>query len=131
VDGAYNFVDVRDVAQGLMAAAVRGRRRESYVLAGHEMTVAGLLAIIEEISGAQAPRIRLPFGFARAASFIAPAYYRVARRPSLFTTYSLDVINSNCLMSHGKARCELDYSPRPLRETLEDTVRWFREERMI
>ena len=43
VDGAYNFVDVRDVAQGLLAAAEIGRSGEGYILAGHNVTVRELL----------------------------------------------------------------------------------------
>ncbi|HEY6075088.1 MAG TPA: NAD-dependent epimerase/dehydratase family protein, partial [Anaerolineales bacterium] len=35
VDEAYDFVDVRDVADGLIAAARDGKRGESYILSGH------------------------------------------------------------------------------------------------
>jgi dihydroflavonol-4-reductase len=131
VDGAYDFVDVRDVAQGLMAAARKGRRGQGYLLVGHEITVKDLLRTIEHITGARAPRWRLPFGFTRAVSFLIPGYYWVRRERPLFTTYSLDVITSNCLMSHQKAEQELDYSSRPLRQTLEDTLRWFRQAGML
>lgn len=131
VRGAYNFVDVRDVAQGLMAAAKRGRRGEGYILAGHEMTVGDLLHTVELITGAPAPRWRIPFGFTRAVSFLIPAYYWITRQRPLFTTYSLDVISSNCFMSHEKAYRELGFSPRPLRETMEDTVGWFAGQRML
>lgn len=131
VDGAYNFVDVRDVAQGLTAAATKGRRGEGYILAGHEITVKDLLQTIEDITGARAPRRRLPLGFTRAVSFLIPAYYWISRERPLFTTYSLDVITSNCLMSHEKAEQELDYSSRPLRESMDDTLRWFRHAGML
>ncbi|MFH0915197.1 MAG: SDR family oxidoreductase [bacterium] len=131
VDGAYNFVDVRDVAQGLMAAATKGRRGQGYLLAGHEITVRDLLHTVEEITGARAPRRRLPFGFTKAVSFLIPAYYWISRERPLFTTYSLDVITSNCLMSDEKARRELGYSSRPLRESIDDTLRWFRHAGML
>src|SRR5205814_1912172 len=36
--GYNNFVDVRDVARGMIAAWQRGRRGERYILAGHDMT---------------------------------------------------------------------------------------------
>ncbi len=131
VDGGYNFVDVRDVAAGLIAALESGRSGEGYLLAGQEVTVRQLLSTIEELSGVPAPRLRLPFGFVRAVSFLTPAYYRVTRQKRVFTTYSLDVIASNCCMDSSKAARELGYSPRPLRETLADTVRWFREQGMV
>lgn len=131
VDGAYNFVDVRDVAAGLIAALERGRSGEGYLLAGHEVSVIELLRTIEELSGVPAPRLRLHFGFVRAVSFLTPAYYRITRQKRVFTTYSLDVIASNCCMDSSKAARELGFSPRPLRETLDDTIRWFRQQEML
>jgi len=127
VDGAYNFVDVRDVAQGLMAAAEKGRPGEGYILAGHEASVADLIHAIELITGVPAPRWRIHFGFTRAVSFLMPLYYWIRREQPLFTTYSLDVIASNHAMSYEKAQRELDFRPRPLRQTLEDTIDWFRQ----
>jgi dihydroflavonol-4-reductase len=126
VDGAYNFVDVRDVARGLIAAAERGRRGEGYLLCGHEITVAGLIDTIAAVTSVPAPRLKVPLGFARAVSSLMPAYYWVTRERPLFTSYSLDVVSSNYLMSHEKATRELGFSPRPFRETIEDAVRWFR-----
>jgi dihydroflavonol-4-reductase len=131
VDGGYNFVDVRDVATGLIGALERGRSGEGYLLAGHEVTVRELLQTIEELSGVPAPRLRLHFGFVRAVSFLTPVYYRITGQKRIFTTYSLDVITSNCCMDSSKAARELGFSPRPLRATLGDTVRWFKEQGML
>lgn len=131
VNGAYDFVDVRDVAQGLMAAAAKGRRGESYLLTGHEVSVTDFLHAVAQFTGTPAPRVRLPLGFTRAVSFLIPAYYRIARERPLFTTYSLDVISSNCCMSHEKAERELGFSPRAFRDTIADTVHWFRERGML
>jgi dihydroflavonol-4-reductase len=131
VDGGYNFVDVRDVATGLIGALERGRSGEGYLLAGHEVTVRDLLSTIEDLSGVPAPRLRLHFGFVRAVSFLTPAYYMITGQKRIFTTYSLDVITSNCCMDSSKAARELGFSPRPLRETLGDTVAWFKEQGML
>ena len=131
VDGAYNFVDVRDVAQGLMAAAEKGRSGEGYILAGHNVTVKELLLSIEAVTGTPAPSLRLPFGLVRTLSPLIPAYYWATRQKPLFTTYSLDVISSGCTMANDKAERELGYRPRPFAETIEDTVRWFRKQRML
>ncbi len=113
VDGAYDFVDVRDVAQGLVGAAAQGQRGEGYILAGHTVSVADLIRAIKDITGVAAPRWRLPFGWAHAASTLMPAYYWARRRQPLFTTYSLDVIASNGAMTSVKAQQELGFSPDP------------------
>jgi dihydroflavonol-4-reductase len=131
LDGAYDFVDVRDVAAGLSAAAAKGRAGEGYILAGHNVTVWDLLHTIEAVTGTPAPRLHMPFRLVRAVSFLIPVYYWATRQKPLFTTYSLDVISSGCTMINEKAERELGYRPRPFRETMEDTVRWFREQRML
>jgi dihydroflavonol-4-reductase len=131
VDGAYNFVDVRDVAQGMIAAAEVGRGGEGYILAGHNVAVRELLETVQTVTGVPAPGLRLPFGFVRGVSFLIPVYYWATRQRPLFTTYSLDVISSGCTMTNEKAELELGYRVRPFMETMEDTVRWFRRQGMF
>ncbi len=124
VDGAYDFVDVRDVVAGLLLAARSGRRGEGYILSGERISVRSLLSLLERITGVQARARRLPFWLARLAAWFAPAYYRLRRAKPRFTSYSLRVLASNCLMSHAKAARELGYAPRPLRESVRDTIEW-------
>jgi dihydroflavonol-4-reductase len=131
VRGAYDFVDVRDVAQGLLAAGERGRRGESYILSGERATVAQLMAWIEEASGVRAPRLGLPARLARRVAYLAGHYARISGTKPLFTAESVDILGSNCCISHEKAGRELGFSPRPLRETIIDTVHWFRETGML
>lgn len=126
VDGGYNFVDVRDVAAGLLAAAQYGRSGEGYILSGHVIPVQEFLSLAAEMTGVRPPRIRIPAGPARVVGHLAPYYYRLAGKKPLFTSYSMEVLRSNCDMPPFKAERELGFQPRPLRRTIEDTVRWFR-----
>ncbi len=124
VDGAYDFVDVRDVVAGLILAAEKGWRGEGYILSGERVSVKGLLTLLEQITGVRSKARRLPLRIARFAARFAPAYYRLRRAKPRFTSYSLRVLASNCLMSHAKAARELGYAPRPLRESVRDTIEW-------
>ena len=125
VDGAYDFVDVRDVVAGLILAAERGRRGEGYILSGERVSVKGLLALLEQATGVRSRARRLPIRLARFAAWFAPVYYRLRRAKPRFTSYSLRVLASNCLMSSAKAVSELGYASRPLRETVRNTIEWF------
>lgn len=125
VNGSYDFVDVRDVASGIILAAERGRRGEAYILSGERVKVRELLATLEKISGIQAPAVRIPTGLARLIGIMATPYYRLVRTKPLFTAYSIDVLMSNSLVSSEKARRELGYSPRPISEAIADAVMWF------
>jgi len=125
VDGAYDFVDVRDVVAGILRAGASGNRGEGYVLSGERITVDGLLSLLEKVTGVRRRACRVPFRLARLAALFAPAYYRLRRAKPRFTSYSLRVLRSNCLMDSSKAARELGYSPRPLAETVKDTIDWF------
>jgi dihydroflavonol-4-reductase len=125
VDGAYDFVDVRDVADGLIAAAEKGRRGESYILSGHKITVRYLLETVREITGHRFFTMKIPFDLAKFVSLFSPMYYSLAKVSPRFTPYSLEVLRSNANISHAKATRELGYSPRPLYESIRDAVKWF------
>jgi len=129
VEGAYDFVDVRDVADGLIAAAERGRRGESYILSGHRISVRYLLETVREVTGRAFARIKVPFSLAEFAAKFTPWYYQQTNAKPRFTPYSLEVLQSNADISHAKAARELGYRPRPVIETIADTVRWFFENR--
>jgi dihydroflavonol-4-reductase len=129
VDGAYDFVDVRDVADGLIAAAENGKRGESYILSGQKISVRYLLETIREITGRNFFQMKIPFDLARFAALFTPTYYRLAHATPRFTPYSLEVLKSNSNISHAKATRQLGYSPRSLYESLKDTVKWFLERR--
>jgi dihydroflavonol-4-reductase len=125
VDGAYDFVDVRDVAAGLILAGENGRSGESYILSGERIEVPDIIKIVKEVLGKPLFMLKIPFSFARLAARITPVYYRLTQAKPRFTTYSLATITSNSNISHKKAFLELGYLPRPLRESLADTTNWF------
>ncbi|MEJ5224082.1 MAG: NAD-dependent epimerase/dehydratase family protein, partial [Anaerolineales bacterium] len=89
VDGAYDFVDVRDVADGLIGAARRGRPGESYILSGQKISVRYLLETVREITGRGFFQLKVPFTVAKLVSFFMPHYYRLVRSSPRFTPYAL------------------------------------------
>jgi len=131
VDGAYDFVDVRDVVHGLIAAAKKGGRGESYILSGQRITVRYLLETVREITGQHFFQMKIPFDLAKFAAHFTPWYYRMAKSTPRFTPYSLEVLQSNSYISHAKATRELGYRPRPLTESIADAVQWFLETRHL
>lgn len=131
VDGAYDFVDVRDVAHGLIAAAEKGKRGESYILSGQRISVRYLLETVREITGGHFFQMKVPFNLAEFAARFTPWYYRTTRSTPRFTPYSLEVLKSNSHISHAKATRELGYRPRHLHESIGDAVHWFLERRTL
>jgi dihydroflavonol-4-reductase len=131
VAGAYDFVDVRDVVDGLIAAHAHGRRGESYILSGQKLSVRYLLETVREVTGKAFASIKIPFSLAEFAARFTPWYYQRTKAKPRFTPYSLEVLQSNSNISHAKAALELGYHSRPAIETITDTVRWIFENRKL
>jgi dihydroflavonol-4-reductase len=131
VSGAYDFVDVRDVANGLILAAEKGKTGHHYIFSGSQVQVPELMQELAINIGKRAPTFRIPTVLARSAGVLASSYYRIVRRKPVFTAYSIDVLNSNSLVSSERARKELGYSSRSWRESIRDQVQWFRTVRML
>ena len=131
VEGAYDFVDVRDVADGMIAAVKRGRRGESYILSGHKLSVRYMLETVREVTGKAFASVKIPFSLAELAARYTPWYYRRTQAKPRFTSYSLQVLQSNANICCSKALAELGYKPRPVYESIADTVRWFLENRRV
>jgi dihydroflavonol-4-reductase len=129
VEGAYDFVDVRDVVDGLIAANANGRRGEAYILGGNKISVRYVIETVREVTGKAFSNIKIPFSLAEFAAKFTPWYYQRTKIKPRFTPYSLEVLQSNSEISHKKAEHELGFQPRPTFETIADTVRWFFENR--
>jgi dihydroflavonol-4-reductase len=127
VGGAYDFVDVRDAVRGHILAGEKGRTGESYILSGEQIAIPDLFLILERATGVKAPRNILPRWLARTAGVLATPYYLLRKTRPLFTAYSIDVLFSNSLISSAKARRELGYSARSIKESVADTVAWLKE----
>lgn len=121
VKGGYDFVDVRDVAEGCLLAAEKGRKGECYILSDRYCEIREVLEIAGNVSGKKKLPV-LPLWMAKmAAPFIQLHARRKKRRP-LYTAYSLHVLGTGERFSYRKATEELGYHPRDLRVTIRDMV---------
>jgi len=131
VSGAYDFVDVRDVARGLIVAAEKGQSGRHYIFSGTQVHVPELMEELARDIGYPAPTYRIPTVIARTAGILASMYYRLLRRKPVFTAYSIDVLRSNSLVSSARAREELGFTSRPWQESIRDHVEWFSTEGIL
>lgn len=125
VVGGYDFVDVRDVAKGCIAAAEKGKRGDCYILSNRYFTVKELLECMRTISGGK-KKVCLPLSLAGA---FVPMFEWIAKKTDtrpLYTKYALYTLSSNGHFSHDKATAELGYKPRDMILTLKDTIQWLR-----
>jgi len=131
VRGAYDFVDVRDVANGLILAAEKGQSGRHYIFSGAQVQVSELMVELERNIGYPAPTYEIPHMIARVAGVLASVYYQLIRRRPVFTAYSIDVLRSNSQVSSARAREELGFTTRPWQESIRDHIKWFKAEGML
>jgi dihydroflavonol-4-reductase len=127
--GGYDYVDVRDVAAGMIAAAEMGRTGESYLLSGGYISNKDLVELGQKITGGNYPLRELPMPLVNFLAKVMPLYYRLSGKSPQLTPYAVEVLQSNAQISHAKATRELDYRPRSLEESLTNTLHWFRDNR--
>lgn len=125
VDGTFDFVDVRDVARGQILACEKGATGSRYILSGERISLEELFDFVRQMTLTRTIRVKVPFPLARFAAIFAPIYYRMTKAKPKFTSYSLETVISNSVISNRKAIDELGYQPRSLRETVVDTVQWW------
>ena len=124
VHGGYDFVDVRDVANGILACLENGEPGRGYILSGHYTPIHRMLQIIGKTANLRYRPICLPLGLARV---VAPYYERRClkeKKPLFFTPYSVAVLASNGQFSHAAATESFGYQPRPMEETLREMTDW-------
>lgn len=125
VDGGFDFVDVRDVVAGLLAARERGVVGENYLLTGHYQKIRDLGATAQAITGVRPPRIVAPIWVARLGVPFFGVAGRVLRQEPLFTHESLSVLQTPFRFDRGKAGRALGYAPRPFADSVRDIYAWF------
>jgi len=127
--GSFSVVDARDVARAMILANLKGRRGERYLAAGRHMTMADLMPLIGEVTGAKAPTRHLPLPLLYLIAAGNEVYARVTGKPVLLSW----AVARNMAREDGRSRydptkskTELGLDYRPVRETLRDEVAWFR-----
>jgi dihydroflavonol-4-reductase len=123
LDFIVNFVDVRDVATGMILAMEKGRVGHRYVLGGDSMPLRQILALMASIRGRRKVFVPLPGPLAElAASFIELTANYVTRRPPSATVEGVRIARHAIALSSEKAERELGYVPRPVEPLLREII---------
>ena len=129
VRGGYDFVDVRDVASGVIKASQKGKSGECYILCNRFVTLKELFGELSAATGQKRPRIFLPAWIAKCAAPFAQLHYKCWKKTPVFTPYAMYTLTSNGNFSHEKASRELGYHPRPLHQTIADMIQQMKKEK--
>ncbi len=129
LDTGLNWVHVRDVAEGHILAASKGRIGERYIL-GHaegNWTLKQALEALSEITGLPAPRFKAPYTLAWTAAVVGEVAARVTGKPPKAPLAGVRMARYKMFFDPSKAIRELGLPQTPPREALKAAVEWFRE----
>ncbi|MDD4382198.1 MAG: NAD-dependent epimerase/dehydratase family protein [Candidatus Dojkabacteria bacterium] len=125
IQGAYDYVDVRDVVWGMLKAFELKKFGERYILSGEKLSIKDMILYLREFEGlTDLPEVKL-MSFNR--SLLYASIVSFFNRKSRITPYSVKTLNSNCNISHNKATKELGYEPMGVKQSLYDQYTWLKE----
>ena len=107
IDGGFDWVDARDVAQGAMLAEKKAPAGSKYLLSGHWVSMPDIADMIKEISDAINHRFRMPDAGGLVLALLLQLPITVSWQTGFYTSVSLRALKSNHHISHEKATREL------------------------
>lgn len=125
--GGLNFVDARDAANAFINALDKGRHQERYLLGAVNWTVAEFFKRLERLSGVSAPMIKVPSKIAVAGANFIDSLYKNWNRSAPFEASEVEMGEYFWYFDSYKAKKELTFTVREPNETLNDTIKYLRE----
>jgi dihydroflavonol-4-reductase len=130
--GINNFVDVRDVARGMILVFEKGRRGERYILGGENLTYRDIGERIAREAGVAPPRLRAPRWALRLIGMGGDLIEAITRSEPLAN--SMTVAYADCTtfqFTSEKAKRELGYAAGPIEPAIRDAIAWFKRNGML
>jgi len=126
LDAELNLIDARDVALGMIRAMERGRPGRRYLLGHENLSIREVFCMLARLTGQPEPRWRVPYPVALAAAYLSEFAADVfTHRIPAATVTGVKLTRRTMHFDARRSLEELDLQPRPVTESLADTVAWF------
>ena len=126
MDTGLNIVAVEDVARGHLLAAERGRPGQRYILGHENLTLRQIFAVLAEVSGIPAPRVKVPRGVVLPLGHLSQwVAEHLTGRPPQIPLDAARMAQHFMFFESRKAREELGLRPGPAAEALRRAAHWF------
>ena len=127
IDGGYDFVDVRDLADAAINAITMARPGQKYLLSGNWHSIKEFGSIVSKVSGIKSPWFVCPIWLAKISLPLAKLFLNEEIR-LIFNKQTLEILeDGHRNISSAKAQKELQFSCRPLHQSINDSFNWFKE----
>ncbi len=128
--GGVNVVYVEDVVDGILSAWKKGRTGERYILAGQNLSIKELFAMIAKEAGQKPPTLLLPSFVLHTLGIIGDFMSVLGLKGGLSQENAWTSTMFHWFDS-SKAQRELDFKPRPAEIAISQSVKWIKENGLL
>jgi nucleoside-diphosphate-sugar epimerase len=126
--GGKNIVDVRDVAQTILKSIYKGKTGNNYLLSNENLTYKEIFNYVGEYANVSAPQHQMPNFMRIIIGYIGTCFEFITHKSISINNKTMKLSSENHYYKADKAKRELGFNPRPVKETIKDTVNWFTNE---
>ena len=131
-DWGYNFIDVRDLCDAAISAVDNGRKGQNYIIGGEYHSYFYIAELMGKQIGRKVVYGKLPEFIAYLALPYEYIKSLINKKPRLITLDSIHTAQTgNKVVPSSLARKELNHDPRPIEETIYDTVEFFQKRGLV
>ncbi len=131
IEGTFNSVDARDLAEGVISACEKGRRGECYIMSNEVVTMHDMFRLMNDTAGRSDRFYVLSKKLARIGVRVLALSGKITGKEPLLSDFNIYMLNRNNEYDCSKAKRELGFCCRPFSESIRDTVIWLRKEGFI
>lgn len=132
VRGGFDWVDVRDIVEYTVRLVSKDYRSQAFIFSGEFLSIQELAQLWGEIGKVRVPGICLPVFLAESGGFFNEIWCRIFdMKEPIFTRESIRALKWKNRIDNRKTVEILGYKPTPIRKTLEDLFKWFRDKGFI
>ena len=125
-NAAGNYVYVRDVVQGCIAAMERASTGRHFILGGSNLRYSELFEVLAAVTGKRRVLLPVPRALAKAFSRVELGLAQIGIRKPSITPAWVDIVYDDWLCSSARAEREIGYTPTPIEDAVAETVAWIR-----
>ena len=132
VNIGYDYVDVRDLCTTAINCVEKGESKQNYIVGGNYIDFVGIGEMMSKKLNKQLIKGTLPFFFAYLSlpsSYLKALFFNKPRSATIDSIHTVKVQNK--LIPSKLAKEILSHRPRPVDETINDTVEFFQKRGLI
>jgi len=127
LDTGLNIIAVEDCARGHILAEQKGAVGGKYILGNANLTLREIFAVLADLTGLAAPKVRLPYAPILLAAYVNEGLSKLTGREPLIPLAGVQMAAKFMYFDSTRAVRELGLPQTPVRDALQRSVEWFRQ----